>query len=109
ASVNVGIQVKDSLGDSIARNFTLNIYALQITANDVLPAATFGAPYSYSFTATPSGSYTFSTSTSLGGLSLSPSGVLSGTPNTIGPLNVTITAYNNSTGAVVTRTFTLFI
>jgi CSLREA domain-containing protein len=60
----------------------------------LLPNGTAGTAYNQTITASPSGSYTFGvTAGSLPpGLSLAPSGALTGTPTTSGTYNFTVTA-----------------
>ncbi len=108
-STFAGIRITDATGDSIIRNFTLNIYSLQITNPNILPTAYFGEVYSpVTFVVSPPGSYTW---TAVGiplGLTLdSTTGVLSGTPISSGSFNITVTAGTSST--VVVKTFTMFI
>ena len=108
-SSGITIQVQDQAGDTLQRGYTLNIYPIQLTGASVLPNATFGQAYSYTFVPNPAGSYTFTASGIPGGLSLnSNTGVLSGTMTATGTFNIAVTAYNNATGAVVVRSYTLF-
>jgi hypothetical protein len=94
------------------RDYTLTINCLTITVGPAtLPAATAGAAYSQTISATPGGTYSFAvTAGSLPlGLTLnSASGVLSGTPLTTGTANFTITAtgFGSCSG---NRAFTLAI
>ena len=112
-STGVTIQVQDSnpiSPDILQRSFTLNIYPIQITGADVLPNAFFGAAYSYTVTPNPAGSYTFTATGLPAGLGIdSTTGVISGIPTATGTFGPTITAFNNATGAVVVRSFTLFL
>ena len=72
-----------------------------ITSTSPLPAATFGAVYSQTLTATGDATITWAvTSGSLpAGLSLSSGGVISGTPAAAGASTATITATNSSGSA----------
>jgi len=106
----VTVQVTDSMGDKLTRNYTLNIYQVAIGSPNVLPNAVYGQPYSYTFTASPSGSYQWTTTSTLpSGLSLNTgTGVLSGTPiQTTGAFSIALTATNGSMSA--NKTFTLFL
>jgi hypothetical protein len=108
-SNGVTIQVQDSAGDLLQRGFTLNIYPIQITGPDVLPNGILNENYSYTFVPNPAGSYTFTVSGQPSGLSINSStGVLSGTLFSSGTFVVNVTAYSAS-GAVVVRSFTLFV
>src|SRR5262249_32420086 len=108
ASLTVTIQVKDSAGDLLLRSFTLNIYPIQITGPNILPNGSFGLAYNYTFAPSTAGSYTFTATGLPNGLTLNSStGVLSGIVNATGTFSITVTAFNNSTGAITVRTFTL--
>ena len=78
---NFGITLTDGV-DTVSRNFTLNVSAVQITTAGQLPNATQGVAYNQTIAASGgSGGYTFSDLGGLpAGLSLSTAGVLSGTP-----------------------------
>lgn len=106
-SVSVGITVTDSVGSSYTRNLTLNVYPIAITTPNLLPTGFNGQPYAVTFSADPPSAYTWSTSSTLpSGLSLNSSaGVLSGTLNTTGTFTIVLTA--GTSGAAVTKTFTL--
>ena len=109
-STGITIQVQDSAGDTLQRSYTLNVYLLQITGPSVLPNATLYETYSYAFTPSPAGSYTYTISGQPSGLSINANtGVLSGTPTGAGVFAITVTAYNNGTGDVVVRSFTLLV
>jgi hypothetical protein len=78
-------------------------------ANPALHAATVGASYTQTFTASPRGTYTFSESGALpAGLSLSTAGKLSGTPTAAGSFSFTVTA-TPTTGAAGSRKYTLVV
>jgi large repetitive protein len=109
-STSVTIQIQDSAGDTLLRSYTLNIYPIQITGPSILPNATLYANYSYSFAPSPAGSYTYTITGQPAGLSINANtGVLSGISTGAGIYAITVTAYNNGTGAVVVRSFTLFV
>jgi hypothetical protein len=70
-----------------------------INAIGVLANAVVGMPYTYAFTAqgTPPITWSISAGTLPSGLTLSPAGVLSGTPTTVGAATFTVRAANQST------------
>ena len=80
------VKVTDPLGDSNSQNYTLTIYPDISVLPTSLPAGTMGTPYSQTFTASggSGGPYTFSvasgTALSAVGLTLSPGGLIAGTP-----------------------------
>ncbi len=97
ASSSFGVTATDAVGGAGSATFTL-VVASQLTfANVALPGATTTIPIA-SYTFAPSGGtapYTFavaSSSTLPAGLTLSTSGVLSGTPTTSGSYSFGITA-----------------
>ncbi len=88
--------------------FTLEIDAAGFADNPLLPTATSGIPYSYTFHAVPAGSYTFTSPYLPQGLALSPGGVLTGTPtNTSDTNNSFQVALSNGATTLATRTFYL--
>ncbi|GEP40734.1 putative Ig domain-containing protein [Brevifollis gellanilyticus] len=89
----VNVQLTDGDAKTDTRTFTLEISDLDVTTAS-LPAATHGKPYTTTLAATGGGEpYTWSfpeeTLPPLG-LTLSPEGLLSGTPNAAGDVNVTV-------------------
>jgi large repetitive protein len=106
----ITVQVTDNTGDTFARNYTLDIYDVQITNPNVMPYATYGQPYNYTFAVSSPGGYQWTTPSNLPtGLTLNAStGALSGvTTNTSGTNVLTIVASNGSVS--VTKSFTLFV
>ncbi|MDS1137542.1 beta strand repeat-containing protein, partial [Nitratireductor indicus] len=86
-----------------SRSYTLNVAAPVITVSPAtLPPASQGVPYSQTITAS-GGTAPYSYSVTAGGLpsglSLSSSGVLSGSPTVNGTFNFTVTATDNSAGS----------
>ena len=74
-----------------------------------LPGGTIGTAYNQTITASPAGSYTFTFAGSLPtGLSLSSSGVLSGTPTTAGTSSFSIAAIGSG-GCTGSQTYSLTI
>ena len=88
--------------------------SLQLTAvvppptitNGPPPGGTVGVPYSFTYTST--GFPTFTATGLPPGLTLSPAGILSGTPTTTGTYPVTVTA-SNGTAPNATQTFSIII
>ena len=86
-SYSFTVQVTDSLGNTATQNYTLTIYPDFTVLPSSLPAGTVGTPYSQMFTATggAGGPFSFSvisgTALSAVGLTLSPGGLISGTPS----------------------------
>jgi Putative Ig domain len=112
----VTIKVTDSMGLSgTSSGLTVTVTNLTITTTSPLPNATVGTAYSQQFTATGGTSpYTWSVasgSTLPAGLTLSSSGLLSGTPTTaVSSATFGITVTDSETPAVsVTAQFTLTI
>jgi CSLREA domain-containing protein/uncharacterized repeat protein (TIGR01451 family) len=94
-SYSFSVRALGAGGCSGTQSYTLAVVCPTITVTPAnLPGATVGTAYSQSLSATPSGNYTFTrTSGSLpGGLTLSAAGVLSGTPTATGTFTFTITA-----------------
>jgi Putative Ig domain len=112
----VTIKVTDSMGLSgTSSGLTITVTNLAITTTSPLPNATVGTAYSEQFAATGgTGPYTWSVasgSTLPAGLTLSGSGLLSGTPTTaISAATFSITVTDSETPAVsVTQQFMLTI
>ena len=96
---------------AVSANVTLivNPVTLAITSSS-LPTGTMGAPYSYQLTSTGgTGTINWTMSpTNVVGLTLSSSGLLSGTPNaTYGPATISVTATDSTTNQQQTVTKTL--
>ncbi len=88
------VQVRDTAGTTASRTFMLQVQSvLQITTT-TLPGATLNTPYQTSLAAAGGTQpYSWSTSSALPpGVTLSPEGVLSGTPTQAGsfPLSITV-------------------
>ncbi|WP_169055411.1 putative Ig domain-containing protein [Rhizobium sp. P44RR-XXIV] len=105
---NVTISATDSSTGTGApftgsKAYTVTVGAPTITITPTtLPAATVAAAYSQTITAS-GGTGTYSYAITAGalpaGLTLSPAGVLAGTPTASGNFNITITATDSSTGS----------
>ncbi len=112
------VSLTDSIGETAtSQSLQIVISTLAITTTSPLPPATFttpGTPYSQQFAATGGTSpYTWtvaSGSTLPAGLTLSSSGLLSGSPTAQGNFSFGITVTDSGTpAAAVTQTFTLVI
>jgi len=107
-----GVQVADSLGLIATGSFSLSITAgLAITTSSTLPPGTVSAKYAQTLAAAgaaPPFTWTLSGGSLPAGLSLSPAGVIGGTPTASGTASFTIqvTATN---GAAANASFTLTI
>ena len=102
---NVTITATDSAGFPAtgSRAYSVQIVAPNLTLQPgIVPNAAFGEAYSMSFTA-GGGSTPYSYQVTAGalpaGVTLSPAGVLSGTPTTLGTFNFTVTTTDATTGA----------
>lgn len=102
------VRVTDSNGKFLLRSFSLTVGSFDINSPLLLPSATGGRFYSYTFTTNPAGAYTWTTTSVLPtGLTLNAvTGVLSGTPlSNTGVSTFAITAGTATTA--VTKIFTL--
>lgn len=98
----------DGSGVVISSTFSLTVSTIHITTADIIPThAIFGVPYSYTLTATGGGATKTWTATGLpSGLSLSTSGVISGTVVGTGTFRPNITVTDGA--STYTRALTLF-
>lgn len=109
---NFVVKVASSGGSTATRAYTINTRSATVTVNPAaLPTGAVGSAYSQTFTASGGVgpfTYTVTAGTLPGGLTLSSSGRLSGTPTANGTFNFTVLAKSsgNSTG---TRTFALSV
>lgn len=104
------LRVTDSTGATMERTFQMNVRTLNI-ASISLRQATYGVPYSQAISAlggTPPFSFSLLSGRLPEGLSLSPSGLISGTPANTGYWSFTV-ACTDSTGASISRSFQLFV
>jgi uncharacterized repeat protein (TIGR03803 family) len=104
------VTASDSTGASGSKTFALTInHAVTITTT-TLASGSAGAAYNQTIVGTGgTGSLTFSTTSSLpAGLTLSSSGLLSGTPTIVGNFAFTITA-TDAVGATASQTYTIHI
>lgn len=100
-------QVTDSAGIIATKTLAINVIAIVFTTPSPLPGATFGVPYSESISvtgATPPTTFTRDSGTLPGGITLSATGTLAGTPNNAPDIGqafqfvVRVTDANKSTG-----------
>jgi hypothetical protein len=107
-----GVQVTDSASNTAERTFSTSINppAFTITSSSPLPPGTVGVPYSFQFNATGgSGALTWSmVGGSAGNLSLSPTGLLSGTPNASGDFMFSVQVTDGSSNTAF-RGFSLHV
>ena len=96
-------------GLSTSLTYSLRVSGISIADASVLPNATTGVPYSYTFTSTGGSSAPVWSGgpPASSGLTLSPAGVLSGTPTFVGQSNMTVTATDGV--APFSRMFTLYV
>jgi hypothetical protein len=106
------ITATDGAGNTASQSYTLVIGAPPITISPAtLPAGTVGTPYSQKLTATGgAGGYAFALGAGAlpGGLTLSSSGLLSGTPTAAGAFNFEVSV-TDSKQVTVTQPFQLII
>jgi uncharacterized protein (TIGR03437 family) len=112
-SFSFTVRATDANGCAGTKSYTLAITCPTVTITPAtLPDGAGGVAYSRTLTASGvPGPFSFAvTSGSLpGGLTLSSGGVLSGTPNTAGAFNFTITATATASGCAGTRSYTVNI
>jgi len=106
------VTATDASGCSGARAYTISVCVSQVTLSPAgLPAGSLGSPYSQTITASGgTAPYAFAVSSGAlpEGVTLSPSGVLSGTPTASGDFSFTITA-TDSSGCPGARDYTLLV
>ena len=89
------ITASNGIGTAPTQTISITVHQAPAITSGAAPAGVLGVAYSHSFTATGSPAPTFSTSDTLpAGLTLSPAGVLSGTPSATGTFSGTVTATN---------------
>jgi large repetitive protein len=94
---------------STTKQFSIAI--AQITTQSPLPGALLGIQYSTSFTAVDGagGTFTWSTTSPLAGLTLSTTGVLSGMPSNTGTFPIQVVAFDQKQQIPVSMTFSLTV
>ena len=109
---NFTVTATDSLGCSGSQAYTLVVDACAVAvAPATLPNGTQSSAYSQTITASGgAGPYTFAVTAGAlpGGLSLLPSGLLTGTPSASGTFNFTVTA-TDSVGCTGSRAYSLIV
>jgi large repetitive protein len=98
-SAQITVTASNGVAPNAVKTFTVSIAADPNRPGFLgAPApATVGTPYTFAFTnitGTPTPTFSMSPSSFAGGITLSPAGVLSGTPATPGTFSVTVTATN---------------
>jgi len=105
------VTVTDAVGNSASKNYSILVTGGIVLSPAALPAASLGDPYNAVVTATGgTPPYTFAvTSGALPPLlSLSPAGVISGTPTVVGIYNFTITA-TDANGCTGSHDYTIIV
>jgi len=104
-------QAKASVTGFTAYGSVFSFTTLKQTSTSPLSSGAVNSSYSASFTGMGgSGSYTWGTSSTLpAGLTLSNTGLLSGTPTSAGNYSIDVVMTDPSSGLTVTKTFTLSI
>jgi uncharacterized repeat protein (TIGR01451 family) len=106
------VTATDASGCSGARAYTISVCVSPVTLSPAgLPAGSLGSPYSQTVTASGgTAPYAFAVSSGAlpEGMTLSPSGVLSGTPTASGDFSFTITATDTG-GCPGAREYTLLV
>ncbi len=87
---NFTVNMTDANGCAGTQSYSLNVVCPTITLG-ALPAATAGAAYSASLSASPSGAYQFSSADKPAWLALASNGALSGTPPNAGAFTFNVT------------------
>lgn len=105
------LQVQDSLGATGQRTFTMTIAPVAILTGTTLTDASVGAPYSAQLVAFDNvGAFTWTLGPGAAlpaGLSLSPAGLLSGTPTAAGNYSFALRVIDAATGLGGSTTFSL--
>jgi cyclophilin family peptidyl-prolyl cis-trans isomerase len=92
---NIVVTASNGIGTAPTQTISITVHRLPTITSSAPSAGVLGIAYSHSFTATGSPAPTFSTAVPLPpGLTLSPAGVLSGTPSALGTFAGTVTATN---------------
>ena len=104
-------QTKATSGSYTSYGSIFSFTTLSITSSTPLSNGQVNTTYNFSFAgAGGSGSYTWSTSSTLpAGLTLSGTGLLSGTPTSAGSYSFDVTMTDPASGQTVTKTFTLVV
>jgi Putative Ig domain len=113
AMTNFSVQVVDSASRTATKAFTLTIMLppLSISTSSPLPNGTVGTAYSQTLTASggvPPFTWSVTSGTPPGGLTLSTAGVLSGTPSTPVTTNFTVQVRDNAS-QTATKQFAITI
>lgn len=105
------VQITDAAGATDTSFFFMQVFSpFVITSNSPLPPATAGGFYSYQFTlAGGIGPYSWFSNNLPSGLSLSNSGLLTGTLNTQTTYNFTVFATDNPREATISKAFALTV
>ncbi|MGZ4790357.1 MAG: PKD domain-containing protein [Ilumatobacteraceae bacterium] len=109
-SFTFSVRATNDAGSATAGPFTISVNEPPRLTSGTPPSGTLGVPYAFTFTATGSPAPTFRVASGRlsDGLSLSPTGLLSGTPSASGTFSFAIEA-SNPAGNADTPTLTLTI
>ena len=109
-SYSGSIRVADSQNTTFDRTVTMNVHSLQVASQTNLPKALVGTPYSFTMVGSGgSGNYSWFSSSLPSGLSISSSGVISGTPTAAGTSSPSITLTDLTLGVTTTPGHTLVV
>jgi hypothetical protein len=102
---NFQLRVTDSAGLVLGRNYTLKVSPIAINDAGVLPTGTAGTPYSYMLTGSAGSSFSITSGSLPTGLTLAPTGEITGTTTSTGTYTFTVTASDGT--STVSRRLTL--
>ena len=105
---SIAVTVSDTSNATDTQTYALTIAASALSINSPpLPNGAVGSPYNAAVSATGgSGNYTFTATGLPAGVTLSTSGIVSGTPTTAGTFSVVVTATDAAASAAITASAT---
>src|SRR5262249_17453169 len=106
-SYNLSFSANDGGPTPLTLNLTLVVSTIHITTPDIIPQSIVtNVPYNFAMTATGGGTKTWTVSGQPSGITMSSSGVLSGTTTTNGTFRMTVTVTDGS--STYSHPFTVF-